>query len=966
MKNFILLLFIVLSGVATAQLNMTGPDFGTTSPLNCNNFQNESTTNFFDNGGNGNYLPNAKDTLTLCPDLNATNGARLFVTFGVNQGLTYDIHPTDTMYVFDGPDVNSPLLGAFNNGTNPNGFGTSSSYVNNPSGCLTFVFHSNGADEGTGFAANVSCGNPAQPFYPHIEAFVNGNPVNSLNPIDTGYVDICLGDTVLIVAKPLFPFAKEVTGFGYNQNLNNVNYNWEFSNGVVGANNDSITFIPTTRSGFYVGLRITDIFPQIEQTFCKIRVSQQPFFTGTGPLDSILCINEQTVILGGANQTDTVGVAFPPGSFEIGGSVAGLTPLPDGSGSNYSTSIQMSGFPVGSVFSNASDLENICMNIEHSFLGDLEIWLTCPSGVEVPLVNSYNGNIGHIPGGFAGGSVYLGGANDNGVGTPGVGAEYCFSSVNNTFGTMAAERAANNYVLAGTPAGNSMNPNGVYLPEVSFNNFNGCPLNGPWTLTVRDNWALDDGYIFEWGLYFDASLFPNNESYLNSINDYYWETDPTIISGVNDTSIVVFPNLPGSYDYTFVVEDNYGCFYDTIVNVVVKQPIVLNIPSLICEKTYTSTLSTGTNDGQWSFYNSPGTPTFTADNVNTTFTFPTPGLYHLVYSDTSCTNKDTAIIMIQQPPSFDFISDFFACPFDTEHLTFKDSLMVSSFSWGIPIPGLDTLFQADLFQGTYTASYVTLLGCTGDTTFTISSEPVTVLHEYGLICGDTLTMNLHTGTENGQWSVQSMPGTNAPVFGNPTKLNTTIKITDFGDYVLIFNNACNDPKTTTIKFRPYPEFVLFDAEICIGETHVFSVPQQAFVSSYLWNNGTSGPTVSAEIEGNYILTASNECGLYIDSAFLATFVCDLDFPNVFTPDGDGSNEVWTSLEQPDGFNSFEVKIFNRWGNVMYVYDKVSGSWDGKNSSGALASEGVYFYTVTAITKNNKEIKRQGFFHLIRK
>ena len=102
--------------------------------------------------------------------------------------------------------------------TDPNGFAYTASW-NNPSGCLTVVFISDGANEGTGWEANAQCGNQAQPFEPHIEAFVNGAGPNALNPIDTGFVDICFGDSILFVAKPIFPYSFETTGYGYSQNV---------------------------------------------------------------------------------------------------------------------------------------------------------------------------------------------------------------------------------------------------------------------------------------------------------------------------------------------------------------------------------------------------------------------------------------------------------------------------------------------------------------------------------------------------------------------------------------------------------------------------------------------------------------------------------------------------------------------------------------------------------------------------
>ena len=59
-----------------------------------------------------------------------------------------------------------------------------------------------------------------------IEAFKNGVGANILNPLDTGYVDLCFGDSVLLVATPTFPYALEATGTGYSQTFANCTYLW--------------------------------------------------------------------------------------------------------------------------------------------------------------------------------------------------------------------------------------------------------------------------------------------------------------------------------------------------------------------------------------------------------------------------------------------------------------------------------------------------------------------------------------------------------------------------------------------------------------------------------------------------------------------------------------------------------------------------------------------------------------------
>jgi len=86
-------------------------------------------------------------------------------------------------------------------------------------------------------------------------------------------------------------------------------------------------------------------------------------------------------------------------------------------------------------------------------------------------------------------------------------------------------------------------------------------------------------------------------------------------------------------------------------------------------------------------------------------------------------------------------------------------------------------------------------------------------------------------------------------------------------------------------------------------------------------------------------------------------------PNVFTPNGDGSNDVFTV----DGENleSVEGEIFNRWGQKMFSWNNVKGYWDGRTLSGSEAPDGTYFYIITAKGFDGIEYFKKGGFSLIR-
>jgi gliding motility-associated-like protein len=89
----------------------------------------------------------------------------------------------------------------------------------------------------------------------------------------------------------------------------------------------------------------------------------------------------------------------------------------------------------------------------------------------------------------------------------------------------------------------------------------------------------------------------------------------------------------------------------------------------------------------------------------------------------------------------------------------------------------------------------------------------------------------------------------------------------------------------------------------------------------------------------------------------------IEAPNVFTPNLDGSNDIYTV--QWKNLKKLRLIIFNRWGNVLY--DETSEdltnmvpSWDGGN-----AEEGVYFYRYEGVGITGQELEGHGFLHLVR-
>ncbi|MDD4217023.1 MAG: proprotein convertase P-domain-containing protein [Bacteroidales bacterium] len=126
---------------------------------------------------------------------------------------------------------------------------------------------------------------------------------------------------------------------------------------------------------------------------------------------------------------------------------------------------------------------NVCTNIEHSYLGDLYIYIICPNGQQSTIHEYYNCN-----------NSYLGSPNHADNCIPGVGYDYCWTMNVPILMTDVCE------------TGNTVQP-GFYSPLQSFDSLIGCPINGTWYLRFFDYWGSDDGQIFSWGISFAENQF---------------------------------------------------------------------------------------------------------------------------------------------------------------------------------------------------------------------------------------------------------------------------------------------------------------------------------------------------------------------------------------------------------------------------------------------------------------------------
>ena len=95
-------------------------------------------------------------------------------------------------------------------------------------------------------------------------------------------------------------------------------------------------------------------------------------------------------------------------------------------------------------------------------------------------------------------------------------------------------------------------------------------------------------------------------------------------------------------------------------------------------------------------------------------------------------------------------------------------------------------------------------------------------------------------------------------------------------------------------------------------------------------------------------TTLTDTGEELDSVTIIVAISEskLEFPNAFSPNGDGINDVYKAKEGHRSIVEFHAYIFNRWGQKLYEWTDPAGGWDGK-FHGSDVKDGVYYVLVKA-------------------
>jgi PKD repeat protein len=578
----------------------------------------------------------------------------------------------------------------------------------------------------------------------------------------------------------------------------------------------------------------------------------------------------------------------------------------------------------------------------------------------------------------------------------------------------------NGSIVNGTPNGTYAYPNsGIYTITLTATNSVGCfdteSISNVHVLEppIADFTTNDSAGCAPFLVLFDNnSLVAGNGAPLSSFSWNYG--DAASIVTTNNVSVNPTHSFltQGVFTVKLVATDAFGCISktDSLHIRTTKPNAIFTAPIVQCDSINFVTINASTGDVPLAYVwqvdgVNNGTTSSFSRVFNETDNQPTGVVNHTISlivtdvngcKDTLASNLDISIPYANYTTVFSGAatngSGQYTCPpvFAAYTNTSTSFGTISTSTWNFDNNTSSTLTSPSntfVFPGTYspTLTITNQYGCKDDTTYadllTIngpSANPQVLqsADSCGLLVGfnlaDTVDIDAVTWT-----------------FGDGTTLNNSITTQHLysgaGSYTASVLVA---DKLGCEVLYPLPNVVLFGngilanftadpLEIKLAETVQFTdlSSNPTPITTWIWSFGdgqsdttsfSSNPLHYYSLGGNLpvILTVYDANGCKDKDTLYINVKNEFDLPNILTTDNDGINEFF--VIKSDIFQSFDIVVTNRWGNIMHDAKDQKGKliWNGKTDGGDKVIDGVYFYKLTATLLNNEKIVRNGFITVV--
>ncbi|HTA62329.1 MAG TPA: PKD domain-containing protein [Bacteroidia bacterium] len=229
-----------------------------------------------------------------------------------------------------------------------------------------------------------------------------------------------------------------------------------------------------------------------------------------------------------------------------------------------------------------------------------------------------------------------------------------------------------------------------------------------------------------------------------------------------------------------------------------------------------------------------------------------------------------------------------------------------------------------------------------------------------------------------RWVVDSVTG--VTILPNDSFQNVTVNFANPGTYTVTLYVTLSpagidssNKKIITVIQSATALFGTLGMTVGVPQNVNFANASTNAPNGFVWNFGDNGTSIQPNpshvfaTANAYTVTliayGNHACNDTVSSPIIIADTAGLIMPNVFTPNGDGVNDVFAP--NAHGLKTLDCTIYDRYGAKIIDMDINLEYWDGYTTSGVACTAGTYFYTVTATDVNGKAYNLKGFIQLIR-
>jgi gliding motility-associated-like protein len=439
--------------------------------------------------------------------------------------------------------------------------------------------------------------------------------------------------------------------------------------------------------------------------------------------------------------------------------------------------------------------------------------------------------------------------------------------------------------------------------------------------------------------------------------------------GITDSILGVFsPSVAGLGEQLIYHRIEGFCgSYDSIFIYVVDTlaPMLMN-QSPYCNNYGVDTLFSSNPYGNWQ-----GNGFIDNENgvINTQLMIP--GITFITYTSLGCLISyldSIEIIPIKNPT---ILSENQIClPSDDIFLETVDTGGIW-FGFGITDSILGILSPSLLDTGNYLISYEIsgLCGVKDSIILNVSDRIIATIDSLPYLCENSPIVQLTAANIGGVWS---MAFNNAFIDSLSGEFNPSLA--GIGTHQITYQTLglCGEKYSTTIKINQGPIATLdVSDETCEDRSNgkiTLFVNAGEPPYAYIWNTGDTISEIAGLEPNDYFVTITDSMGCVAseNATIMKSFeLCEdpsVFIPNIFSPNGDGENDVLYVIGR--NISQLEFLIFNRWGEKVFESNNLETGWDGTHR-GSPQNSGVYVYSIKATLRNGSIEELKGTITLVK-